>query len=117
MKNAILISMLLAVSATVAAGFSEHGTAEANSASVSRVAALKNLPDDSYVVLEGRIEKQVRREHYIFRDASGSIEVEIDDDVWRGVNVTPRDRVRLTAEIDQDWNGTEVDVKSVVKIQ
>ncbi|MDO4694921.1 MAG: NirD/YgiW/YdeI family stress tolerance protein [Eikenella sp.] len=117
MKNAVLLSLLLAVSATAAAGFSEHGVADVRTGSVSRVADLKNMPDDSRVVLEGRIEKQVRREHYIFRDASGSIEVEIDDDVWRGVNVTPRDRVRLTAEVDQDWNGTEVDVKSVVKIQ
>lgn len=116
MKNTVLLGVLLALSATAAAGFSEHGTADAHGG-VSRVAALKNMPDDSYVVLEGRIEKQVRREHYIFRDVSGSIEVEIDDDVWRGVNVSPRDKVRLTAEIDQDWNGTEVDVKSVVKIQ
>jgi len=48
---------------------------------------------------------------------SGRIEVEIDNDVWRGLNVTPRDKVRLEAEIDQDWHGTEVDVKAVTRIQ
>lgn len=117
MKNAVLLSLMLAVSATAAAEFSEHGVADARPLNISRVVDLKNMPDDSRVVLEGRIEKQVRREHYIFRDASGRIEVEIDDDVWRGVNVTPRDKVRLTAEVDQDWNRTEVDVKSVVKIR
>ena len=67
--------------------------------------------------MEGYIEKQVRREHYIFRDASGKIEVEIDDDVWRDVDVTPSDKVRLTTKIDKDWGSTEVDVKNVVKIQ
>lgn len=112
----ILVLLLLACSSAVFAGFSEHGGQNAQS-QVTAVAALKDLPDDSRVTLEGYIEKQVRREHYIFRDASGKIEVEIDDDVWRGVDVTPSDKVRLNAEIDKDWGTTEVDVKNIIKIQ
>ena len=111
------LTALLAVSATASAGFSENGQAAASQNAVTRVAALRSVPDDSYVTLEGYIERQVRHEHYIFRDASGRIEVEIDDDVWRGLNVTPRDKVRLEAEIDQEWRRTEVDVKSVTRIQ
>ena len=107
MKNALLLTALLAVSATASAGFSENGQAAASQNAVTRVSALRSVPDDSYVTLEG----------YIFRDASGRIEVEIDDDVWRGLNVTPRDKVRLEAEIDQEWRRTEVDVKSVTRIQ
>ena len=117
MKNALLLTALLAVSATASAGFSENGQAPGYQNSVTRVSALRSVPDDSYVTLEGNIERQVRHEHYIFRDASGRIEVEIDNDVWRGLNVTPRDKVRLEAEIDQDWHGTEVDVKAVTRIQ
>ena len=117
MKNALLLTALLAVSTTASAGFSENGQAAASQNAVTRVAALRSVPDDSYVTLEGYIERQVRHEHYIFRDASGRIEVEIDDDVWRGLNVTPRDKVRLEAEIDQEWRRTEVDVKSVTRIQ
>lgn len=117
MKNALLLTALLAVSATASAGFSENGQATASQNAVTRVSALRSLPDDSYVTLEGHIERQVRHEHYIFRDASGRIEVEIDDNVWRGLNVTPRDKVRLEAEIDQEWRRTEVDVKSVTRIQ
>ena len=99
MKNALLLSALLAVSATASAGFSENDQAAASQNAVTRVAALRSVPDDSYVTLEGHIE------------------VEIDDDVWRGLNVTPRDKVRLEAEIDQEWRRTEVDVKSVTRIQ
>ncbi|VDH00647.1 Uncharacterized conserved protein [Helicobacter pametensis] len=116
MKNALLFTALLAVSATASAGFSENGQASASPNAVS-VSALRSVPDDSYVILEGYIERQVRHEHYIFRDASGRIEVEIDDDVWRGLNVTPRDKVRIEAEIDQEWRRTEVDVKAVTRIQ
>lgn len=116
MKRILVLLLLLGWSSTVFAGFSEHGGQNAQP-QVTTVSALKNLPDDTYVTLEGYIEKQVRREHYIFRDASGKIEVEIDDDVWRGLDVTPNDKVRLNAEIDKDWGGTEVDVKSIVKIQ
>ena len=101
MKNALLLTALLAVSATASAGFSENGQAPGYQNSVTRVSALRSVPDDSYVTLEGYIERQVRHEHYIFRDA----------------NVTPRDKVRLEAEIDQDWHGTEVDVKAVTRIQ
>ena len=117
MKNALLLTALLAVSATASAGFSENGRAPGFQNGVTRVSALRSVPDDSYVTLEGYIERQVRHEHYIFRDASGRIEVEIDNDVWRGLNVTPRDKGRLEAEIDQDWHGTEVDVKAVTRIQ
>ena len=117
MKNALILSALLAVSATASAGFHENGHANARQTAVTRVADLRNMPDDSYVTLEGHIEKQVRHEHYIFRDASGRIEVEIDDDVWRGLDVSPNDKVRLTAEIDQDWRNTEVDVKSVTRVR
>ena len=117
MKNTLLLTALLAVSAAASAGFSENGQAAAAQNAVTRVSALRSLPDDSYVTLEGHIERKVRHEHYIFRDASGRIEVEIDDDVWRGLNITPRDKVRLEAEIDQEWRRTEVDVKSVTRIR
>ena len=83
MKNALLLTALLAVSATASAGFSENGQAAASQNAVTRVAALRSVPDD----------------------------------VWRGLNVTPRDKVRLEAEIDQEWRRTEVDVKSVTRIQ
>lgn len=117
MKNTLILAALLTASATAFAGFHENGQAGSRQTAVTRVADLRNLPDDSHVTLEGHIEKQVRREHYIFRDASGSIEVEIDDDIWRGLDISPNDKVRLTAEIDQDWRNTDVDVKSVTRIR
>ena len=41
----------------------------------------KSLPDDTFVVLEGNITQQLGDEKYMFQDPSGTIVVEIDDEV------------------------------------
>ncbi|CCJ76262.1 YgiW/YdeI family stress tolerance OB fold protein [Cronobacter muytjensii] len=75
----------------------------------------KNLRDDAWVVLEGNIVRKLGKELYEFRDASGSVNVDIDDHVWNGVTVTPKDKVRLEGEVDKDWNSVEIDVKKITK--
>ena len=45
MKNALLLTALLAVSATASAGFSENGQAPGYQNSVTRVSALRSVPD------------------------------------------------------------------------
>ena len=42
-----------------------------------------------------------------------SIEVEIDDDVWRGVSVDENTLVRISGEIDKDFTKTTIDVKNI----
>ncbi|QCT22306.1 YgiW/YdeI family stress tolerance OB fold protein [Jejubacter calystegiae] len=75
----------------------------------------KGLRDDSWVVLEGSIVRKVGKELYEFRDASGSVNVDIDDDIWGGLTVTPKDKVRIEGEVDKDWNSVEIDVKRITK--
>lgn len=55
-------------------------------------------------------------DHYEFRDAFGSIRVEIDQERWLGQTITPADMVELQGEIDKDWTRVELDVKSVRKL-
>lgn len=74
--------------------------------------------DDTYVTLEGTILNKAGDESYWFSDGTGKIRVEIDDDVWRGQNVSSvGNRVRLSGEIDKDRTKTEVDVKQITVIQ
>ncbi|MTD37725.1 YgiW/YdeI family stress tolerance OB fold protein [Erwinia sp. CPCC 100877] len=75
----------------------------------------KSLRDDSWVVLEGNIVRKVGKELYEFRDASGSVNIDIDDDLWGGLTVTPKDKVRIEGEVDKDWNSVEIDVKRITK--
>ncbi|MGL5502947.1 MAG: YgiW/YdeI family stress tolerance OB fold protein, partial [Aeromonas veronii] len=50
------------------------------------------------------------------RDASGEVEVEVDQDVWRGTEVGPDDQIRIRGEVDHSWNKTEVEVKTLEKV-
>ncbi|EPN9345445.1 YgiW/YdeI family stress tolerance OB fold protein [Cronobacter sakazakii] len=79
------------------------------------VSEAKNLRDDAWVVLEGNIVRKMGKELYEFRDASGTVNVDIDDHVWNGVTVTPKDKVRIEGEVDKDWNSVEIDVKKITK--
>lgn len=78
---------------------------------------IKTMKDDTPVQLEGNITKALGDDKYTFTDGTGSITVEIDDEDWKGVDVTPADKVRLDGEIDKDLLKTKVDVHSVQKIQ
>ncbi|MGR6979956.1 YgiW/YdeI family stress tolerance OB fold protein [Testudinibacter sp. P27/CKL/0425] len=88
-----------------------------NNLTVTSVSELSKLKDDDRIVLEGVIEKQVGKDDFIFKDASGSVEVEIDRRAWMGQNITPTDKVKLFGEVDKSWNKTEVEIYRVVKIQ
>lgn len=79
----------------------------------SSVAEALKLNDDTPVVLIGQIEKSLGDEKYLFKDATGSVTVEIDNEDWRGVNVTPKDTIVIQGEIDKDFFKTEIDVDSV----
>ena len=68
------------------------------------------LRDDAAVRLEGTIQKHLQKDQYLFGDGTGTIVVEIDDELWAGRAVGPTDRVILSGEIDKDWNSIEVDV-------
>ncbi|MEX2125324.1 MAG: NirD/YgiW/YdeI family stress tolerance protein [Woeseia sp.] len=77
------------------------------------VAETSELPDDTQVKLQGYIVKALGDENYEFRDDSGTIVVEIDDDEWGGLEVTPEVAVELTGEIEQERNGTEMEADTI----
>ena len=85
----------------------------ADSASVT-VEQAKQMKDETFVVLRGKIKQMVGKEKYLFEDQSGSIVVEIDDEDWNGVTVGPEDTVELRGEVDTHWRKpTDIDVDSV----
>lgn len=74
---------------------------------------LDELRDDTPVVMVGKIVKRTGGEKYLFQDGAGSVIVEIDDDDWRGVNVTPNDTIKVYGEVDRGIFDTDVDVNYV----
>ncbi|TDB61102.1 YgiW/YdeI family stress tolerance OB fold protein [Photorhabdus khanii] len=87
-----------------------------NNVRISTTEQVKNMWDDSWVVLEGNIESRIRGDHFILRDNAGVIEVEIDHKYWNGQTITPQDKVRLEGEVDKEWSSLTVDVKKVTKL-
>ncbi len=70
----------------------------------------RNARDNQMVSVTGRFVRQVRKDKYEFQDQKGDrIVAELDDDYdWSHVR---RDRLmRITAEVDRDWNKIELDV-------
>ncbi len=60
------------------------------------------------------MKKSLGDEKYLFKDASGAITVEIDDDDWNGLNVTPQDLIEIRGEVDKDLFDTKIDADSVM---
>ena len=73
--------------------------------------------DDAPVALRGHIVQHLGGEKYLFRDASGTIRVDIDHDRWPPHPITPNNLVELRGEIDRDWHGVEVDVDWIIVLQ
>lgn len=117
MKNILSVTALSLVlglsSAAFAQGFqgpTEMGGFQGPGLSNSTVAEALKLGDDTAVVLEGKIEKSLGKEKYLFSDNTGSVTVEIDNEDWRGQKVTPNDTVVIHGEVDKDFFKTEIDV-------
>lgn len=81
---------------------------------VRTVAAAARASDNTQVILDGIIVHKVRHEHYLFKDSSGSIEVEIDDKYFPLTPVNEHILVRIYGEVDKDFGMKDkIDVKKV----
>ncbi|MCA6937530.1 YgiW/YdeI family stress tolerance OB fold protein [Pectobacterium carotovorum subsp. carotovorum] len=100
---------------TPAVGTHQGGFIDQQS-SLTTVDKAKELRDDSWVTLSGNIEKRIGDENYLFRDATGTMEVEIDHKRWNGQMVSPSDKVEIQGELDKDFNSVELDVKQIRKL-
>jgi len=77
---------------------------------------VKEMRDDTPVVMQGNIVQRMGDEKYLFKDSADSITVEIDDDDWRGITVTPQDTIKLYGEVDRGLWNTEIDVNYIEKV-
>ena len=83
----------------------------ANQPNVITVQEALNLNDEAKVVLRGNIINSLGDEKYTFKDASGEVVVEIDDEDWHGMKVTPENTVEIIGDVDKEANEpTTIDV-------
>jgi uncharacterized protein (TIGR00156 family) len=111
MKRCLLV--LLFAPLFSAAALAEGYTGPGAIAPVGTVAAALDAADDTPVVLQGQIVKRVQDELYEFKDATGTLQVEIDNEDWPAQAVAEQAMVKLTGEVDRDLTSREIDVDSV----
>lgn len=80
------------------------------------VKQVMEMRDEVPVVVKGKILKRLGDDKYLFEDSTGTINVEIDKDDWRGITVGPEDTVKLIGEVDSGLFKTEIDVDYVEKV-
>lgn len=126
-KLATIVAVMALCSAPVLAaqqsGFSgpsatqtQSGGFQGPNGSSTTVESAKSLRDDTWVTLRGNIVERISDDLYLFKDATGTINVDIDHKRWNGVTVTPQDTVEIQGEVDKDWNSVEIDVKQISKV-
>ena len=127
-KLAAMVAVMALCSASVLAaqqgGFSgpttttqsQSGGFVGPNGSITTVASAKSLRDDAWVTLRGNIVERISDDLHVFKDATGTVNVDIDHKRWNGVTVTPQDVVEIQGEVDKDWNSVEIDVKQISKV-
>ena len=109
-RTAIAAALLL--SATAASAQFSGPTANPN-ARATTVSQVPNARAGSYVTLTGNIVAHQREDYFTFRDSTGEIRVEIDDEDFRGQKVTPETNVRISGEIERGFAGRYIDVDTL----
>ena len=80
---------------------------------VSTVADVLQMKNDTMVSVRGKIQKQVKKNKYLFSDDTGSVIVEIKPKTWRGLDVGPNDAVHISGEVDRDWSSLEIEAETI----
>ena len=103
-------------SATPAQTQTQQGGFVDYNANLTTAAKVKDQKDDSWVKLRGNITERLSDDRYLFRDTTGTVNVEIDHKRWNGQTITPQDKVEIQGKVDKEWNEFEIDVKQVFKL-
>lgn len=95
---------------------SQSGGFTGPNGSKATVESAKSLRDDAWVTLRGNIVERISDDTYLFKDSTGTINIDINHKRWNGVTVGPQDTVEIQGEVDKDWNSVEIDVKEIRKV-
>ena len=116
MKKIILTC--LAVAGVILGGaeaFAGDGMAKNHAADkpISKVSAVQNMPEDSMVYLQGYITQNLGNEMYVFQDDTGTMNIEIDDDLMAGNTASPTTVVWVAAEVDKNGDITSLEAEEI----
>lgn len=119
--NKALIAATLAATTTFAVANTVANQTSVNQAAIAPTAITTvkealTLKNDTKVKLKGYVVKSTGDEKYQFRDSTGSITVDIDDELWQGKAISAKTPVVIIGEVDIDYKPAkrvEIDVDAV----
>lgn len=114
MSNKAAAVLLLA--SLVSTGAMAAYTGPGADAQITTASAVKDAQEGAKAQLTGKLTKSLGDEKYQFQDESGEVIVEIDDDLLRNIQIDENTPVVLVGEVDDDWNGQEVEI-DVISLQ
>ena len=120
-KKLSVVAVLGVVASTAAfagSGNMAHNNANNNTMTeVMTIEQVRGLSDNSPVIVRGYLLRQNGENSYVFQDNTGTINVEIDEMDWNGMNVAPSDYVELWGEVDKNGASMiEIDVSAMKKL-
>ncbi|HEK2896875.1 NirD/YgiW/YdeI family stress tolerance protein [Proteus terrae] len=119
MKKLLMVGVLsaavLSLSFNAMANYNENHQANSGgfisqSTSVTSISNVDNLPNNSTIIIEGFIVRNINHNVYEFKDDSGSIRVKIDNDKWNGLNVSSDTKIRIEGRVDNHLVQDEINV-------
>ena len=88
-----------------------------NITAVVTVKEAQLLNDDTYVSLRGQITDRLTDDEYTFKDETGTMVVEIDNDKWCSRSFRLNENLELTGEIEKKSNSVKLDVDLIRRIK
>ncbi|MDD1779676.1 NirD/YgiW/YdeI family stress tolerance protein [Enterovibrio sp. ZSDZ35] len=110
---ALILGSSLLNPAFAATNTQTTATVQATS-SVSNVLNANAAMDDQNVVLTGYIVDSLGNEMYTFKDSTGMITVEIDDEDMAAIDVDATTQVVLVGEVDVEPNANTIAVDNIL---
>ena len=114
MNNKIL--SILAAAAMIFGATSVNAASMASDSTekpVSQVSDVKNMADDTTVYIQGYLIQNLGNEMYTFQDDSGTLTVEIDNDLMGNNMYSPTTLVWIAAEVDKEGDVVSLDAEEI----
>ena len=114
-KSPLLLSiLLLGLTAHVWAGKDDHIIIQEGAQNPLTVAQALKAKDETAITLTGQIVRQSKAEHYELKDQTGTINIEVDDDVANANLLKVGTQVKVIGEVDTHrYKPTDIDVVNV----
>ncbi|MBP3688107.1 MAG: NirD/YgiW/YdeI family stress tolerance protein [Alphaproteobacteria bacterium] len=95
----------------------KKGGFEVQAPALMSVQNVLDSADGTYVSVEGYLTAQLNEDEYSFTDGAKNVIVKIDDKIWRGQRVTPKDEIIIYGKTDREANRVMIDVKKLMLVK